>query len=224
MLAQGSVLVTPLLRHPFYKVIASAFNHFSWLVTFFWIQGCSFQIFQIFRYEMVKEITNKTIIITVMKCTIYAVGLSILLVVSTIAIPLTLLDQIYVSYEKTLFLTYKTEFIVTLFGPLVFVLITSTILYISTALRLEEPKEDETFNSLLKQMSIFPKVLFLSFGFWLMKVLDTLVDVASFLYVADIFNGLHGMLIFYCFLFNSKIWPAFTSLCEFRVAHDRKVD
>lgn len=73
-------------------------------------------------------------------------------------------------------------------------------------------------------MFFFFKLLFLFFGFWLMKVLDILVDVVSFLYVVDIFNGFYGMFIFYCFLFNSKIWVVFIFFCEFCVVYDRKVD
>lgn len=214
MLAQGIGLITTILRNPFYKIIASTLNHIVWLATFFWIQGCSFQMFRIFRQNIVQEITNTSIAKTVIKCTIYAIGLSVLIVVLNIAIPLILLDEIFVSYDKTLFLTYKTEFIVTLFGPLIFVLITSVTFYFCTALRLEEPRKDETSKTLMKQMSFFPKLLLLSFGLWLMKVLDTYQDVASFMYIADIFSGLHGMLIFYCFIFNGKVWEALTSFCR----------
>lgn len=211
---QVSLLIKQ-LQLPVNDFAWSIFQHFSWLSICFWQQVCSFYLHQIACSRSAMEITNRYVRKVVFNSIFFSICLSALFLAPNIVQSCTLSGDMYISYDKTPSSAYKPLFLATLMGPLCFVLLSNSVVFLVTATHIDinQNINDQNTANILKQLSDFQKLLFLSLGFWLMQIIGTMVNVSSFSYIADVFIGLHGLFLFASYMCNDRVFNAYKTFC-----------
>lgn len=161
------------------------------------------------------EITNRYVRKVVFNSIFFSICLSVLFLAPNIVQSCTLSGDMYISYDKTPSSAYKPLFLATLMGPLCFVLLSNSVVFLVTATHIDinQNINDQNTANILKQLSDFQKLLFLSLGFWLMQIIGTMVNVSSFSYIADVFIGLHGLFLFASYMCNDRVFNAYKTFC-----------
>lgn len=200
-----------LVARPFFRstamIVGSALTHFFWLSTFFWLQICSFHMFRVFLAKTRTEYTERYTIMVIFKYLMYAIGISVFIVVVNITVTLIVTNGEYTGYDKLMTLmTSRTAFIVTLIGPLFIVCVTNIVFYIMTAYKIHSTPNVDSTKRCRIQLTVYVKLFTLTGLPWLLQVMDTFIGVSVLSYIIAILNGLQGLFLFISFVYNNRVF------------------
>ncbi|XP_048742845.2 G-protein coupled receptor Mth-like [Ostrea edulis] len=212
-LAQLLMIIRPSFRSKWLSIV-SALSHFSWLSTFLWLQVCSFHMFRVFSAKGQSEFNGLQSRKILVQYSVYAYGISAVIVLTNIAITLIVTIGENTGYDKTsALMTYSFAFIATLIAPLSLVCVTNIVFYIFTAYKIySTPKIESTTGSKV-HFGVYMKLFTLTGLSWILQIIDTFLEMSIFSYLVAILNGLQGLFLMISYVCNGRVWRMYLKAC-----------
>ena len=186
--------------------IVGLLTHFSWLVTVFWMNVCTFHAFRVFTGM------NRTIGSgrkTFLAYSAYTVGLSVLPVLTNIIISTLSSDDFgygnpscYISSEKMVGFTFGI--------PVGFVIITNLIMFLIFIVKVKRaPTVNKDVKNERNDIIIFAKLSSLTGFTWIFGFIYSWTDLEVFSCLFIVLNASQGVFLFLSFVCNRRVFDMY---------------
>ncbi|XP_067671682.1 uncharacterized protein [Haliotis asinina] len=187
--------------------IVGVFLHYLWLTVILWMNVCSYHMFHVFVVDVAKPIGTQSHRSRLVKYSLYANGLSLLIVLITIFSNLGMSSGRHIGYGiHTCYLSTSFLVGVAFVAPLSIVLIMNIIFFsISVWTMAKINKMSASIRSDKTQVHIYIKLSTLTGIFWILAILGDVLQQQVLFFISIVLNASQGIFIFFSYVANKRV-------------------
>ncbi|XP_067671572.1 uncharacterized protein [Haliotis asinina] len=207
-LAQLCVLFGDVAHHD--ETVCKIFGvllHYLWLTVILWMNVCSYHMFHVFVVDVAKPIGTQSHRSRLVKYSLYANGLSLLIVLITIFSNLGISSGRHIGYGvHTCYLSSSLLVGVAFVAPLSIVLIMNIIFFsVSVWTMAKINKMSARIRADKSQVHIYIKLSTLTGIFWTLAILGDVLQQQVLIYISIVLNASQGIFIFFSYMANKRV-------------------
>ncbi|XP_071105129.1 uncharacterized protein [Haliotis cracherodii] len=181
--------------------------HYLWLTVIFWMNVCSYHMFHVFVVDSAKPIGTQSHRSRLLKYSLYANGLSLIIVLITIFSNLGVSSGSHIGYGVTMcYLNTSFLVAVALVAPLGVVLILNISFFsVSVWTMAKINKMSASIGAEKRQVHIYIKLSTLTGIFWILAVLGDVLQQQVLIFISIVLNAGQGTFIFISYVANKRV-------------------
>ncbi|XP_046554518.1 adhesion G-protein coupled receptor D1-like [Haliotis rubra] len=181
--------------------------HYLWLTVILWMNVCSYHMFHVFVVDAAKPIGTQSHRSRLVKYSLYANGLSLLIVLITIFSNLGMSSGSHIGYGvNTCYLSTSLLVGVAFVAPLSIVLVMNIIFFsVSVWTMAKINKMSASIGSDKSQVHIYIKLSTLTGIFWILAILGEVLQQQVLIFISIVLNAGQGIFIFISYAANKRV-------------------
>ncbi len=187
--------------------VVGVFLHYLWLTVILWMNVCSYHMFHVFVIDVAKPIGTQGHRSRLVKYSVYANGVSLLIVLITIFSNLGISSGSHIGYGvNTCYLSTSLLVGVAFVAPLSIVLVMNIIFFsVSVWTMAKINKMSANIRADKSQVHIYIKLSTLTGIFWILAILGDVLQQQVLIYISIVLNASQGIFIFISYMANKRV-------------------
>ncbi|XP_060070339.1 uncharacterized protein LOC132550309 [Ylistrum balloti] len=194
-------------------------THYFWLATFTCMNVCSFHMYSVFAVNTLtgrSSNTRKQIALYLS----YSYGIPLVVVAGNIITSycVSFSDDVIsgvtdIGYGGGVcFISNNISFYATFLAPVVLICIINMFMFVRVAIKIKNTPKVESTKDHRLDFVIYIKLFTITGLTWILVIIDTFLPLSVFSFIVTILTGCQGLLIFFSFVWNQRVFRLYRSL------------